>query len=146
MFQRIGSMFGDGGIKPKSTHIGPKSGITSPTIQRAGAERQPTYSKVFRWVLPEDAAQEPSVVEIVGSFTGWQKVPLLRDPRVKTWHATIQEIPGNRTHHYMLLVDGTPTMDAGCDGYALPQDETEDRFAIQTARGRRVFMLFAQTK
>lgn len=139
-------MFGGGGTQPKSTQIDPKSGFASPAIQRAGAERQPTYSKVFRWVLPDGATEEPTLVEVVGSFTGWQTVPLLRDPRVKTWHTTIQDIPGNRTHHYMLLVDGAPTMDAGCDGYALPQDETEDRFAIQTARGRRLFMLFAQTK
>jgi len=111
-----------------------------------GANKKPTYSKVFRWSLPEGQTEEPTSVEVVGSFTDWQRVPLLKDAKVKTWHANIQNIPGNKTHHYMMLVDGKPTMDKGCDGYALPQGEYEERYAIQTARGPRLFMLFAQTK
>jgi len=46
----------------------------------------------------------------------------------------------------MLLVNGQPANDKGCDGYALPQGDHEERYAIQTARGPRLFMLFAQTK
>jgi len=114
-------------------------------VARAG-DRKPTYSKVFRWTLPEGETEEPRSVEVVGSFTDWQRVPLLKDSKVKTWHATVQNIPGNKTHHYMLLVNGEPTMDKGCDGYALPQGDYEERYAIQTARGPRLFMLFAQTK
>jgi len=115
-------------------------------VSHAAANRKPTYSKVFRWSLPDGETAEPTSVEVVGSFTDWQRVPLLKDAKVKTWHATVQNIPGNKTHHYMLLIDGKPTMDKGCDGYALPQGDFEERYAIQTARGPRLFMLFAQTK
>jgi hypothetical protein len=144
MFQRIGSMFGGGG-KPQ-----PANGQSRPAGHSAPVgrpmDRKPTYSKVFRWSLPEGQTEEPRTVEVVGSFTGWQRVPLLKDSKVKTWHATVQNIPGNKTHHYMLLVNGEPTLDKGCDGYALPDGEYEERYAIQTARGPRLFMLFAQTK
>jgi hypothetical protein len=112
----------------------------------AAADRKPTYSKVFRWKLPEGQTEHPQSVEVVGSFTDWQRVPLLHDPKVGSWHATIQDIPGNKTHHYMMLVDGKPAADMGCDGYALPDGPAEECYAIETPRGPRVFMLFAQTK
>jgi hypothetical protein len=112
----------------------------------AATDRKPTYSKVFRWKLPEGVSEAPLSVEVVGSFTDWQRVPLLLDHKVGSWHATIQNIPGNKTHHYMMLVDGKPTQDKGCDGYALPDGAAEERYAIETPRGPRVFMLFAQTK
>jgi len=139
-------MFGGGGARPKNGHVTPPPGYSSPVVSRTAADRRPTYSKVFRWVLPDGETEEPRSVEVVGSFTDWQRVPLIMDTKVKTWHATIQNIPGNKTHHYMLLVNGKPTEDKGCDGYALPQGEHEERYAIQTARGPRLFMLFAQTK
>lgn len=145
MFQRIGSMFGGGGAQPKNGHSHPTPGASSPVTARP-MDRKPTYSKVFRWTLPTGETEEPRSVEVVGSFTDWQRVPLLKDPKVKTWHATVQNIPGNKTHHYMLLVNGQPTVDKGCDGYALPQGDHEERYALQTARGPRLFMLFAQTK
>lgn len=107
---------------------------------------KPVYSKVFRWKLPEGFTDLPGTVEIVGTFSQWHRVPLLRDGKTHTWHATIQNIPGNMTHHYMLLVDGQPALDTTCDGYALPQGAAEERYAITTARGPRLFMLFAQTK
>ena len=109
-------------------------------------ERKPVYSKVFRWKLPEGQTESPQTVEIVGSFTEWQRVPLVNDHKVASWHATIHDIPGNKTHHYMLLVDGKPAPDKTCDGYALPSGPQEERYAIETVRGPRLYMLFAQTK
>jgi len=137
-------MFG-GGAQPKNGHSRPAPGNSAPVMGRP-MDRKPTYSKVFRWSLPDGQTDEPRSVEVVGSFTDWQRVPLLKDNKVKTWHATVQNIPGNKTHHYMLLVNGEPALDKGCDGYALPAGEYEERYAIQTARGPRLFMLFAQTK
>jgi hypothetical protein len=61
-------------------------------------------------------------------------------------HVALQEIPGNRTHHYMILADGKPVKDPHSDGLAIPQGADEEKFAITTLRGPRVFMLFAQTK
>ena len=145
MFQSFGKIFGG---KPQSKgeplHRGEKA--ASPSASRGPSDRQPTYSKVFRWRRPEGQTQEPARVEIAGTFTQWQKVPLLHDGKVDSWHATIHQIPGNKTHHYMLFVDGEPAIDQHCDGYAIPQGPHEEQFSIQTARGPRVFMLFAQTK
>jgi hypothetical protein len=145
MLQRIGKMFGgSSGGKGGPAHSA--HGVGSHAASRPTPDRKPVYSKVFRWKLPEGETKEPNSVEVVGSFTDWQRVPLIRDAKVNTWHATVQNIPGNKTHHYMLLVDGAPSQDKACDGYALPQGEIEERYAIQTARGPRLFMLFAQTK
>jgi len=58
----------------------------------------------------------------------------------------LQQIQGNRTHHYMLLADGKPVEDAYSDGMAVPTGAQELQFAIPTDRGPRVFMLFSQTK
>src|SRR5262245_52644343 len=71
---------------------------------RDSAERPQTYSKVFRWRLPDGQTQEPASVEIIGSFTHWNKVPMLRDGALDAWHVTIHQIAGHRTHHYMFLV------------------------------------------
>jgi hypothetical protein len=46
----------------------------------------------------------------------------------------------------MLLVNGEPAQDKNCDGLATPQDPDEQRYQLMTARGPRVFLLFAQTK
>lgn len=62
------------------------------------------------------------------------------------WHLALHEIPGNRTHHYMLLADDKPVSDRHCDGLAAPQGPDEEQYAMTTARGPRVFMLFSQTK
>lgn len=105
-----------------------------------------TYTKVFRWRLPDGTTAEPKSVEVVGSFNHWQRVPLQRDGKLDSWHATIHHIPGNRTHHYMLLLDGKPAYDRNCDGLAVPHGMQEETFALQTPRGPRVFMMFAQTK
>jgi hypothetical protein len=65
---------------------------------------------------------------------------------IDAWHVTIHHIPGNRTHHYMLLVDGSPVYDHTCDGLAVPHGFQEEQFALATDKGPRVLMLFAQTK
>lgn len=110
------------------------------------ADRTQTYPKVFRWRLPKGQTQKPSRVEITGTFTNWQKVPLTRDGTPDAWQVTLHNITCNRTHHYMLFVDGKPVPDKNCDGLAIPRGPQEEQHALQTARGPRVFMLFAQTK
>ncbi len=111
-----------------------------------GGNSKPVYSKVFRWTPPAELPQQSQTVEVVGTMTDWRRVPLVFDARTHCWHATLANIPGNKTHHYMLLVDGKPTQDKNCDGLAMPQGAQEELYAITTARGPRVFMLFAQTK
>jgi hypothetical protein len=96
--------------------------------------------------LPDGQTQAPSSVEIAGSFTHWQKVTLIHDSAVDGWHTTIHHIQGNRTHHYMLLVDGKPIYDKTCDGLAIPHGADEERYQVQTEKGPRVLMLFAQTR
>lgn len=105
-----------------------------------------TYTRVFRWRLPEGETVEPKSVEIVGSFTNWKRVSLQHDARQGSWHGSIPNIPGGKTHHYMLLIDGKPTFDKACDGYAIPQGAQEEAYQLQTERGGRVLMLFAQAK
>ena len=118
----------------------------SPLSPKNSKERPQSFAKVFRWRLPDGQTTAPASVELVGSFTQWQKVPLTRDSTCDAWHVTIHHIPAHQTHHYMLLVDGKPAQDKYCDGLAVPHGPQEEQFAIQTNRGLRVFMLFAQTK
>lgn len=99
---------------------------------------------MFRW-HPNGSGETPSQVEVTGTFSNWQPLPLSPDGSGH-WHVMLEGIPGNRTHHYMLLADGKPVSDKYSDGLAVPQSAEEEQFAISTARGPRVFMLFAQTK
>src|SRR5436190_4563277 len=92
----------------------PSSG--SPIRQSQNGQQKQSFAKVFRWRLPDGETKAPTSVEIVGSFTRWQRVTLHRDSVLDAWHATIHHIPGNRTHHYMLLIDGKPSYDKSCDG------------------------------
>jgi hypothetical protein len=119
---------------------------SSPALTRNAGERKPTYAKVFRWQIPAGQTAEPKTVEIIGSFTAWQPVPLLRHGGRDSWEATVPDIAGHRTHHYMLLVDGQPAQDKNCDGLAIPHGPQEQQYALATPRGPRLFMLFAQTK
>jgi hypothetical protein len=122
-------------------------GRSSPSVDRSRGQQQGlVFTKVFRWRLPDGADNEPERVEVVGSFTHWKKVQLSRDGKVDAWHVTIHHIPGNRTHHYMLLVDGEPFYDKGCDGLAVPHGGLEERYQLSTDKGPRVLMLFAQTR
>ena len=113
---------------------------------RNQGDRKQTYSKVFRWRLPDGHTQDPTSVEVVGSFTHWQRTPMTRDGKLDAWHVTLHHIEGNKTHHYMLLVDGNPAHDKNCDGFAVPHGYQEEQYAITTAKGPRVFMLFAQAR
>jgi len=113
---------------------------------RDNREERAAFSKVFRWRLPEGQTEAPQLVEVVGSFTRWQRIALHRDGVLDAWHATIHHIPGNKTHHYMLLLDGKPTYDKTCDGLAVPHGFEEERYQLQTDKGPRVLMLFSQTK
>jgi hypothetical protein len=110
------------------------------------SEKTPTFTKVFRWRLPDGQTALPDTVEIVGSFTQWQKVPLTRDSALDSWHVTIHHMPGHRTHHYMLLVDGQPVADKNADGLAVPHGPQEEQYQLITDRGGRVFLVYAQTK
>jgi hypothetical protein len=124
----------------------PEPVVRSALGGKASAAPKPTYAKVFRWRLPEDWTQEPATVEIVGTFTNWQKVPLTRDHKEDVWQVTIHDVPAHKTHHYMLLVDGQPAQDKDSDGLAIPHGPLEKRYQLMTDRGPRLFMLFAQSK
>jgi hypothetical protein len=141
MVQNFGNAF-----LQKQPHKGGALASKVPTGAKPPAERKLTFTKVFRWRLPDGQTQEPAAVEVVGTFTSWQKTPLIHDTVRGGWHATLQHIQGNRTHHYMLLADGKPVEDKHSDGLAIPAGAQEQQFAIATARGPRVFMLFSQTK
>lgn len=144
MFESLGNLLG--------RKTPPKGGrmIREPAPQHNGptrpSESKQTFSKVFRWRLPDGQTEEPKSVEIVGSFTHWTPTPLNRDGKLDSWHVCLHHIPGNRTHHYMLLIDGKPTFDKTCDGLAIPHGFQEEQYQLSTDKGPRVLMLFAQTK
>jgi hypothetical protein len=110
-------------------------------VKRAG-----TFSKIFRWQQDPPGGPMPVKVELVGSFNGWQKAPLKYDRANGIWQLTLHDIPGNRTHNYMLLVNDRPAPDKNSDGLAVPHTAEEKQHALETPRGPRVFMLFSQTK
>ena len=85
-------------------------------------------------------------MEIAGSFTGWERKPLKYDRTNGVWQLTLENIPGNCTHNYMLLVNGRPTADKNSDGMAVPHTPEEKKHQLDTPRGPRVFMLFSQAK
>lgn len=88
----------------------------------------------------------PVRVELVGSFNDWKPVPLKRDRASGVWQVALDDIPGNRTHTYMLLVNGRPVKDKHSDGLAIPHTEEEKKHQLDTPRGPRVFMLASHTK
>jgi len=145
MFRKIGdALRGKPAAKP-AAHLSHTPVVAARSHGGPGGDRRPTYPKVFRYKVPEGVAQ-PNTVEVIGTFTDWRRVSLNFDSKTHSWHVNVPEIPGNKTHHYMLLVDGKPMQDVHCDGLAIPQGFQEEQYAITTARGPRVFMLFAQTK
>ena len=145
MFETLGNLFG-GKPTSRGAPLFRESGPGSSPLSRDPGERRQTFSKVFRWRLPDGQTHDPKSVEVVGSFTHWQKVALNRDSALDAWHVTLHHIQGNRTHHYVLLVDGKPTFDKTCDGLAVPHGPDEERYQLTTDKGPRVMMLFAQTK
>jgi hypothetical protein len=145
MLQDMLNVSGPGGTQKIPMGV-PKTFAGAKRLAPALADRKQTFTKIFRWQLPAGQKQEPAAVEVVGTFTHWQKVPLMHDHARGGWQVTLDQLAGHRTHHYMLLVDGKPVHDPNCDGLAVPRGPVEEQFAIATARGPRVFMLFAQTK
>jgi hypothetical protein len=145
MFGSINKLFGQKSPK-KGGPLIQEPPSPSATSGQSAQQNGMTFSKVFRWRLPDGHTEEPGSVEIVGSFTQWKPVPLKRDGVLDAWHATLHQIPGNKTHHYMFLVDGKPSYDKHCDGLAVPHGPHEERYAFATDKGPRVFMLFGQTK
>ena len=105
--------------------------------------RSPVFSKTFRWHPPQGHAV--TKVEVAGTFTGWKRLPLSRQV-TGDWQLALHEIASHRTHHYMLFADDQPVSDKHSDGLAVPHGPDEEKSAMITARGPRVFMLFAQTK
>ena len=144
MFGSINKLFGTQPLH-RSTPIAAEP-VAEASQQPRALQNTVLYSKVFRWRLPADLTEEPGNVEVVGSFNHWQATPMKRDNVLDAWHVTLHQIPGGRTHHYMFLVDGKPTYDKNCDGLSAPHGPEEERFALTTPRGPRVFMLFAQAK
>src|SRR5439155_24623005 len=84
MFQRLGSFFGD---KPpqRGAPLIPEAPSSVSPLQRAPVDRRPTYSKIFRWRMPDGQTAAPKTVEVAGSFNHWQKVPLVRDGVLDAW-------------------------------------------------------------
>jgi hypothetical protein len=146
MISRIGSLLGRKPAAKSGSSLTKTSSAQQVSPPRQDGSNKQIFSKVFRWRLPQGQVLEPATVEVVGSFTGWRKMPMLRDRAMNTWHTTISDIPGNRTHHYMLLVDGQPVYDHTCDGLAVPQGFEEKQFELMTPRGPRLLLLFSQTK
>ena len=119
---------------------------THPAPGTGTAKRGTFFSKAFRWHPVKPGDPDPATVEITGTFTDWKPVALAHDPATNYWQIILHNIPGNRTHHYMLLVDGRSANHKQCDGLAVPATEAEKQFALPTPRGPRVFMLFSNTK
>ena len=104
------------------------------------------FTKVFRWPVPAEQTPQPTTVEVIGSFSGWRKVPLSYDPPTRTWQIILNNVEGNRTHRYVILVDGKPSYDQTCDGLTAPQTPDEAKWQIATPKGPRVMLLFGQAK
>ena len=127
----------------------PEARITTTVPPRREAEKRERltgFTKVFRWPVPAGQTSQPTAVEVVGSFNGWRKAPMSYDPPSRTWQLILNDIEGNRTHRYVILVDGKPSYDKTCDGMAAPQNPEEAKWAIEAPRGPRLMLLFSQTK
>jgi hypothetical protein len=118
--------------------------LHQPEVEQCG--QRFGFTKMFRWPVPAGGTSPPTTVEIVGSFTGWQAVPLAYDKATNTWQTALDNIESNHTHRYVILVDGKPSYDKTCDGLAAPECTEEAKWQIETPRGPRVMLLFAQTK
>jgi hypothetical protein len=120
--------------------------IVPPCPEVRKGEQRTGFTKGFRWSVPADQTPQPTTVEVAGSFNAWRKVPLNYDPPSRTWQIILNNIEGNRTHRYVILVDGKPSYDKTCDGLTIPQTPEEAKWQISTAKGPRIMLLFAQTK
>ena|ERR1051326_6151521 len=131
------------GRSPLVPRISP---LVPPYPEIRKCEQRTDFTKVLRWPVPADQTPQPMAVEVIGSFSGWRKVPLSYDRPSRTWQIILNGIQGNRTHRYVILVDGKPTYDKTCDGLAVPQTPDEAKWQIPTPKGARVMLLFSQTK
>jgi len=147
MVQKFGNAFLNKPLSPTGNPVPEvKSALASPARRPLASTRPQTYSKVFRWRLPDGQTKAPATVEVVGGFSHWQKVSLHRDGELDAWHVTLHNLQCGRMYHYMLLVDGQPVRDKHCDGLAVPHGPQEEQYQLATDRGPRVLMLFAQSK
>jgi hypothetical protein len=142
----MSKQFGNAFLKQQPLGGLPSHKSAAPQSRVQPSARQPFFTKIFRWRKPEGFPEEPDTVEVAGTFSYWQKLPLGPNGEQDIWQVTIENIPGNRTHHYMLLVNGQPVDDPNNDGLAIPHGPEEKQYQLVTSRGPRVFMLFAQTK
>ena len=138
-------------IKKPGPTADPNSELSPAQLKARAAQarrlsQRPPFTKIFRWRLPDGVTEQPASVEVAGTFNHWQKIPLMHDGATDTWHVTVPNIPGHRTHHYMIFVNGRPAADQHADGTAVPHGPQEEAAALMTDRGPRVFMLFAQSK
>ena len=113
-----------------------------PAIPKRGV----VFSKIFRWQTDPPGGPQPVSVAVVGSFNNWEKTPLKFDRTNGVWQLTLENLPGNCTHNYLLLVNGKPASDKHSDGLAVPHTDAEKQYALATPRGPRVYMLFSQAK
>jgi 1,4-alpha-glucan branching enzyme len=116
------------------------------SVKDEAGKRTPTFTKIFRWQPEQTGGPMPVRVEVAGTFNGWQRAALKRDRVSGVWQVTLENIPGNRTHNYMLLVNGRPVHDKHADGLAMPHTAEEKQHQLETPRGPRVFMLASQAK
>src|SRR5689334_2360572 len=134
MIDPINSIEGRSRTMTRTSETG--STPTVPASPESGKREQRFgYSKVFRWPVPAEQTPQPTTVEVVGTFSGWRKVPLSYDRPTRTWQVMLNDIEGNRTHRYVILVDGKPSYDKTCDGLVAPQTPDEAKWGIQTPRG-----------
>lgn len=133
--------------RPMTRPAGPRSASALPHRSESEMRKgQAGFTRVFRWPVPAGQTTQPTTVELVGSFSGWRKLPLTYDPPSRTWQLMLNNIEGNRTHRYVVLVDGKPSYDKTCDGLVAPQSPDEAKWGIATPRGIRLMLLFSQTK
>ena len=132
------------------TATSPAGSRIKPTLpqrpEMESREQRNGFTKIFRWPVPAGQSPEPTTVEVVGSFSEWRKLPLSYDPPSRTWQLILNNIEGNRTHRYVILVDGKPSYDKTCDGLVAPLTPDEAKCPIATPKGPRIMLLFSQTK
>ena len=75
-----------------------------------------------------------------------EHLPAISELAGGIWRACYPGIITRGQIDYMLLVDGQPAHDKNSDGLAVPHGPQEKQYQLITARGPRLFMLFAQTK
>ena len=106
------------------------------SVKDVAGKRPATFSKIFRWQPDRPDGPMPVLVEVAGTFNGWQHVALKRDRASGVWQLTLNDIPGHRTHNYMLLVNGKPAQDKNADGLAVPHTAEEKQHQLRHRAGR----------